>query len=59
MTMITAFRVCKQHEPGPKTAYMQHHTIQYADEELIPVIIDPHRQTIIDLENVVQDLKEK
>jgi hypothetical protein len=23
MTVITAYRVCKQHEPGPKTAYMQ------------------------------------
>jgi formylmethanofuran dehydrogenase subunit D len=49
MTVITAYRVCKQHEPGPKTAYMQEHTIQYTDEELIPFIIDPHRQKIIDL----------
>jgi hypothetical protein len=38
---------------------MQHHTIQYADEELIPFIIDPHRQTFIDLEHFVQELQEK
>jgi hypothetical protein len=54
MTVITAYRVCKQRKPGPKTAYMQQHTLQYADEELISLIIDPHRQTIIDLEHFVQ-----
>jgi hypothetical protein len=59
MTVITAYRVYKQHEPGPKTAYMQEHTIQYADEELRPFIIDPHSQTIIDLEHFVQELKDK
>jgi hypothetical protein len=59
MTVITAYHICKQHEPGQKTAYMQQHTIQYADEELISVIIDPHRQTIIDLEHFVQELKDK
>jgi hypothetical protein len=59
MTVITVYRVCKQHEPGPKTAYMQHHTIQYVDEELRPFIIDPHRQTIIDMEHFVQELKDK
>jgi hypothetical protein len=59
MTVITAYHVCKQHEPGQKTAYMQQHTLQYADEDLIPFIIDPHRQTIIDLEHFVQELKDK
>jgi hypothetical protein len=59
MTVMTAYRGCKQHEPGPKTAYMQEHTIQYADEELRPFIIDPHMQTIIDLEHFVQELKDK
>jgi hypothetical protein len=44
--------------PG-KTDYMQQHTLQYADEELRPLIIDPHRQTIIDLEHCVQELKDK
>jgi hypothetical protein len=59
MTVITAYRVCKQHEPGPKTAYMQEHTIQYADKDLRPFIIDPHRQTVIDLEYFLQKLKDK
>jgi hypothetical protein len=59
MTVITDFRVCKQHEPGPKTAYMQQHTIQYTDEELRPFIIDPHRQTNINLEYFVQELNDK
>jgi hypothetical protein len=59
MTVITAYRVCKQHKPGQKSAYMQEHTIQYADEELRTFIIDPHRQTIIDLEYFVQELKDK
>jgi hypothetical protein len=59
MTVITAYHVCKQHEPGPKTAYMQQHTIPYADEDIRPFIIDPHRQTIIDLENFVQEMKDK
>jgi hypothetical protein len=54
ITVITAYRVCKQHESGPKMAYMQQHIIQYADEELRPFNIDPHRQTIIDLEHFVQ-----
>jgi hypothetical protein len=58
-TVITAYRVCKQHKPCPKTAYMQEHTIQYADEELRPFIIDPHRQKSINLEHFVQELKEK
>jgi hypothetical protein len=38
---------------------MQQHTIQYADEELRPFILDPHRQTIIDLDQFVQELKDK
>jgi hypothetical protein len=59
MTVITAYRVCKQHEPGPKKTYMQEHTIQYADKEPITFIIDPHMQTIIDLEHFVHTLKYK
>jgi hypothetical protein len=59
LTVITSYRVCKQHEPGQKMAYMQHHTIQYADEELRTLIIDPHMQKIIDLEHFVQELKDK
>jgi hypothetical protein len=59
MTVITAYRVWKQHEPRQKTAYMQQHTLQYADEELIPFITDTHRQKIIDLEQFLQELKDK
>jgi hypothetical protein len=38
---------------------MQQHKIQYADEELRPFIVYQHRQTIIDLEHFVQELKDK
>jgi predicted AAA+ superfamily ATPase len=38
---------------------MQEHKIQYADEELRSFIIDPHKQTIVDLEHFVQELKDK
>jgi hypothetical protein len=59
MTFITVYHFCKQHEFGPKTTYMQQYIIQYSDEELRPFIIDPHRQTIIDMEHFLQEPKDK
>jgi hypothetical protein len=59
MNVFTVYCVCKQHEPGIKTAFMQQHTIKYADDEPRLLIIDPHRQTIINLEHFVQELKDK
>jgi urease alpha subunit len=32
--------------------------VQYEDEEIMTFLLDPHRQTLIDLEYVVKDLKE-
>jgi hypothetical protein len=42
-----------------KTASSQQETIQYADKELIPFLVDPYKQTIIDLQYLVQELHSK
>jgi hypothetical protein len=38
---------------------MQQHTVQYTEKEVRPFIIDPHRQTITNLEHFLQELKDK
>jgi hypothetical protein len=48
--------VCSQRDPGDTTAYRQQQCIQYADEELIPYVLDPHKQTLIDLQYFFQEL---
>jgi hypothetical protein len=50
MTIISAYRVCKQTNPGDLTASKQKHGIMYEDEELRPYIVDPHKQTLFDLQ---------
>jgi hypothetical protein len=40
-------------------AYMQQYTVQYEDEELKIFLLDPHRQTMIDLEYFIQELRDK
>jgi hypothetical protein len=47
--------VCSQHDPGDTTVSKQQQCIQYADEELIPYVLDPHKQTLIDLQYFVQE----
>jgi hypothetical protein len=49
----------KQTNPGATTASNQQHGIMYADEELRPFMINPHHQTLIDIQYFVQDLQEK
>jgi hypothetical protein len=44
--------------PGNTTASAQQYKIQYEDEELRPFLLSPHRQTLIDLEYSVKDLKD-
>jgi hypothetical protein len=56
ITVINAYRVCSQRDPGDTTASRQQQCVQYADEELIPYVLDPHEQTLIDLQYVVQEL---
>jgi hypothetical protein len=48
ITVISAYRVGKP-TSGSKTASHQQETIQYADEELRPFLVYPHKQTLIDL----------
>jgi hypothetical protein len=57
MTIISAYRVCKQMNPGDLTASKQQHSIMYEDEKLRPYIVDPHKQTLIDLQYHVEKLK--
>jgi hypothetical protein len=57
MTIISAYRVLKQTNPGDLTASKQQHGIMYEDEELRPYLVDPHKQTLIDLQYHVEKLK--
>jgi hypothetical protein len=50
ITVINTYRVCSQCDPGDTTAYRQQQCVQYEDEELIPYVLDPHKQTLIDLQ---------
>jgi hypothetical protein len=50
--------VCSQSEPGDTTASKQQQCIQYADEELRPYVLDPHKKTLIDLQYFVQELQQ-
>jgi hypothetical protein len=57
MTIIYAYRVCKQTNPGDLTASKQQFGIMYEDEELRPYLVDPHKQTLIDLQYHVEKIK--
>jgi hypothetical protein len=50
ITLISAYMVCKQTNPVDITASKQQHGIVYEDEELRTYIVDPHKQTLIDLQ---------
>jgi hypothetical protein len=58
ITGLNAYIVCLQREPGDTTASQQKQCIQYADEELRPYVLDPHKQTLIDLQYFVQGLQQ-
>jgi hypothetical protein len=57
MTIISAYGVCKQTNPGDLTASKQKHEIMYEDEEMRPYLVDPHKQTLIYLQYHVEKLK--
>jgi hypothetical protein len=54
ITVINTYRACSQRDPGETTASRQQQCVQYADEELRPYALDPHKQTVIDLQYFVQ-----
>jgi hypothetical protein len=58
LTLVSAYRVCDQTNPRNTTASEQQYKIQYEDEEVRPFFLSPHRQTLIDLEYLVKDLKD-
>jgi hypothetical protein len=51
--------VCSQRDPGATIASKHQQCIQYADEELIQYVLDPHKQTLIDLQYFVQELQQE
>jgi hypothetical protein len=54
MTYISVYRVCDQQDLGDTTAWSHQHNIQYADDTARAGKIDPHKQTLVDLEYCVQ-----
>jgi hypothetical protein len=59
ITVINGYRVCSQRDPGDTTASKQQQCIQYADDELRPYVLNPHKQTLIDLQHFVQELQQE
>jgi hypothetical protein len=59
ITYISAYRVCNQTNPGDTTAWRQQKQIQYSDESARVGPIDPHRQTMVDLEYFVREIRDK
>jgi hypothetical protein len=59
ITLINAYIVCSQSYPGDTTASKQQQCIQYTDDELSPYVLDPHKQTLIDLQHLVQELQQE
>jgi hypothetical protein len=59
LSYITVYRVCNQADPGDTTAWKQQHNIQYEDESAHIGNIDPHKQTLVDVESLVNDLIQK
>jgi hypothetical protein len=58
ITVINTYRVYSQRDRGDTTASRQQQCVQYADEELRPYVLDPHKQTFIDLQYFVQELQQ-
>jgi hypothetical protein len=46
-------------DPGDTTAWKQQHNIQYADDIAHVGKIDPHKQTLVDLEYFIHELRNK
>jgi hypothetical protein len=59
ITVINAYRVCSHRDPGDTAAYKQQQCIQYAYDELRPYVLDPNKQTLIDLQCFVQELQQE
>jgi hypothetical protein len=58
ITLVSAYHICDQTNPGNTTASARQYTIQYENEELRLFLLNPHWQTLIDFEYFVKDLKD-
>jgi hypothetical protein len=56
IAIVTVYRVGHNHNTGDTTAFQQQYITQYADETT-RVEINPHKQTMIDLEYLTEELK--
>jgi hypothetical protein len=59
LTYITVYRVCDKKDPGDTTARKQQHNLQCEDDTARVGKIDPHKQTLVDLEYFVHELRNK
>jgi hypothetical protein len=59
VSVFSWYRVCNQTNPGAMAASNQQNGIMYADEELHSFMMNPHHQTMIDIQYFVQYLQEK
>jgi hypothetical protein len=59
LTYITVYRVYDQTDLGDTNTWKQQHKIQYEDELARIGNINPHKQTLVALENFVNDLRHK
>jgi hypothetical protein len=59
ITYISAYRVCNKTNPGDRTAWRQQYQTQYAYESARVGVIYPHRQTMVNLEYFVKELRDE
>jgi hypothetical protein len=57
VAFVSTYRVCKPTNHGDLTSSKQQLEIMYEDEELRPYLVDIHKQTLSDLQYVVEKLK--
>jgi hypothetical protein len=58
ITYVSVYIVCNQTNPGDTTEWRQQYQIQYSDESARVGSIDPHRQTMVDLEYFIRELRD-
>jgi hypothetical protein len=59
IAIVSAYRVCKQKNPGDSSSSKRQLGIMYQDEEMRPFSLDPRKQILLDLQYFVEELKVK
>jgi hypothetical protein len=59
LKQTSVYRVCDQKNRGDTKAWKEQHNIQYADDTARVSKIDPHKQTLVDREYFVYELRHK